>query len=205
MLTSADQTDLLTDRIRLTRTAGRAPSLIAGLRASRTLRPLDRGPGDRANDALFEATLDQVSAAAAFAIEIVETGDPIGLTGFSAVEPAERRVTFAPIWTVARIDEAMLVSHVAHLLTRYAFDVLAVERAETHLDWRLRRTLDLYTMLGFRCEGRLRAYFAGDGGASADAAVLSVVRREWPSLQRRQRAVLAREEWGCRLPSDRLP
>lgn len=176
---------------------------MAYLSASDALRPLGRG--DRPNLALFAATVDQVSATAAFAIEAVETGDLLGLAGFSAIEPAERRATFAPIWTIERMDEAMLASHVAHLLTRHAFDVLAVERVEAHTDWRLRHTLDLFTALGFRCEGRLRGYFAGDDGASADAAVLSVVRREWPSLQRRQRTVLAEEEWRYRLPSDRLP
>lgn len=178
---------------------------MAYLRASDALRSLNRGHSDRPNLALFAATLDQVHAAAAFAIEAKETGDLLGLTGFSAIEPAERRATFAPIWTIERMGEDVLASHVAHLLTRHAFEVLAVERAETHVDWRLRHTLELYSALGFRCEGRLRGYFTGDAGAPADAAVLSIIRREWPSLQRRQRAVLAGEEWRYRLPSDRLP
>ncbi len=199
------QASYSTDRVTLRRMTGPEPSCIGVLRDAGLLRPLSRGGSDRPNAALFAATLERLSATAAFALEAAGTGDLLGLTGFTAIEPEEKRATLAPIWTIARWDDALLASHVLHLMTRYAFEVLAVERTEAHLDWRLRTTLELYTSLGFRCEGRLRAYFAGDSGASADAAVLSVVRAEWPSVAERQRRVLTGQGWRYRLPSDRLP
>ncbi|MFB9262811.1 GNAT family N-acetyltransferase [Bradyrhizobium erythrophlei] len=199
------QASLATDRVLLRRMTGPEPSHIAALSEAGLLRPLDRGGSDRPNAARFAATLERLRATVTFALEAAGTGDLLGLTGFSAIEADEKRVTLAPIWTIAGWDDLALASHVLHLMTRYAFEVLAVERCEAHLDWRLRNMLDLYTSLGFRCEGRLRAYFAADTCASADAAVLSVVRAEWQQVAQRQRKVLAGEDWRHRLPSDRLP
>ncbi|QOZ31401.1 GNAT family N-acetyltransferase [Bradyrhizobium sp. CCBAU 53421] len=196
---------LATDRILLTRIRGSAISRVKPLGDSGTLRPLDRCGSGQAVAARVAATLSCANDTAAFAIEDAGSGEIIGLTAVAALEPDEKRATLAPIWSSGRLDEALLMSHVAHLMTRYAFEVLAVERAEVHLDWRLRRTLELYTGLGFRCEGRLRAYFACDQGPSADAAVLSVIRSGWPAAAERQRRLLASEAWRCRLPSDRPP
>uniref|UniRef100_A0A973WIF2 N-acetyltransferase n=1 Tax=Bradyrhizobium quebecense TaxID=2748629 RepID=A0A973WIF2_9BRAD len=196
---------LATDRILLTRIHGSEISRVKPLGDAGTLRQLDRGGSGQAAAARMAATLSCTNVTAALAIEDVGSGDIIGLTAFAALEPEEKRATLAPIWSSGRSDEVLLISHVAHLMTRYAFEVLAVERAEVHLDWRLRRTLELYTGLGFHCEGRLRAYFACDEGPSADAAVLSVVRSGWAAIADRQRRLLANEAWRCRLPSDRPP
>ncbi|MCC8964448.1 GNAT family N-acetyltransferase [Bradyrhizobium sp. Pear76] len=196
---------LATDRILLTRIHGSEIARVKPLGDAGMLRQLDRGGSGRTAAARMAATLGCANVTAAFAIEDAGSGDIIGLTAFAALEPDEKRATLAPIWSSGRLDEVLLMSHVAHLMTRYAFEVLAVERAEVHLDWRLRRTLELYTGLGFRCEGRLRAYFACDGGPSADAAVLSVVRSGWPAIADRQRRLLADEPWRDRLPSDRPP
>ncbi|MCP1836222.1 RimJ/RimL family protein N-acetyltransferase [Bradyrhizobium sp. USDA 4532] len=205
MYPSSNHAGFATDRILLTRITGPESSRAQQLREAAMLRRLDRGTSDRPNAARPAAARDQVDTAAAFAIEAAGSGDLLGVSGFGTIDRHEKRATFAPIWSIGRLDEAVLVSHVAHLMTRYAFEVLMVERAEVHLDWRLRHVLDLYADLGFRREGRLRAYFAADEEPSADAAVLSVVRSEWPSVVRRQRGVLAGETWRYRLPSDRPP
>jgi RimJ/RimL family protein N-acetyltransferase len=196
---------LATDRILLTRIHGSEIARVKPLGDAGMLRQLDRGGSGQAAAARVAAALSCANATAAFAIEDAGSGDIVGLTAFAAIEPEEKRATLAPIWSSGRLDEVLLISHVAHLMTRYAFEVLAVERAEMHLDWRRRRTLELYTGLGFRCEGRLRAYFACDGGPSADAAVLSAVRSGWPAIADRQRRLLANEAWCYRLPSDRPP
>lgn len=196
---------LATDRILLTSIHGSEISRVKPLGDAGMLRQLDRGGSSQAAAARMAATLSCANVTAAFAIEDAGSGDIIGLTAFAAIEPEEKRATLAPIWSSGRLDEVLLISHVAHLMTRYAFEVLAVERAEVHLDWRLRRTLELYTGLGFHWEGRLRAYFACDEGPSADAAVLSVVRSGWPAIANRQRRLLGNEAWRCRLPSDRPP
>ncbi|MHC2256104.1 RimJ/RimL family protein N-acetyltransferase [Bradyrhizobium embrapense] len=196
---------LATDRILLTRIDCSGISRVKPLGDAGMLRQLDRGGSSQAVAARLAATLSCANVMAAFAIEDAGSGDIIGLTAVAAHEPQEKRATLAPIWSSGRLDEVVLISHVAHLMTRYAFEVLAVERAEVHLDWRLRRTLELYAGLGFRCEGRLRAYFACDEGPSADAAVLSVVRSGWPVIADRQRRLLVNEAWCCRLPSDRPP
>lgn len=196
---------LATDRILLTRIHGSEISRVKPLGDAGMLRQLDRGGSGRAAAARMAATLSCANVTAAFAIEDAGSGDIIGLTAFAALEPEEKRATLAPIWSSGRMDDVLLMSHIAHLMTRYAFEVLAVERAEVHLDWRLRRTLELYTGLGFHCEGRLRAYFACDEGPSADAAVLSVVRSGWPAITDRQRRLLVNEAWRYRLPSDRPP
>ncbi|MBR1159548.1 GNAT family N-acetyltransferase [Bradyrhizobium elkanii] len=205
MYPSSNHASLATDRILLTRITGAESSRAQQLREAAMLRRLDRSTSGRPNTACLAAARDQVDTAAAFAIEAAGSGDLLGVSGFGAIDRHEKRATFAPIWTIGRLDEAVLVSHVAHLMTRYAFEVLEVERAELHLDWRLRHMLDLYVDLGFRCEGRLRAYFAADEDPSVDAAVLSMVRSEWPSVVHRQRAVLTGETWRYRLPSDRPP
>lgn len=196
---------LATDRILLRRIRGSEISRIRPLGDAGMLRQLDRGGSGQAVAARAAAALSCANVTAAFAIEDAGSGDVIGLTAFAALEPDEKRATLAPIWSSGRFGEVLLMSHVAHLMTRYAFEVLAVERAEVHLDWRLRRTLELYADLGFHCEGRLRAYFACDEGPSADAAVLSVVRSGWPAIADRQRRLLANEAWRGRLPSDRPP
>lgn len=196
---------LATDRILLIRIHGSEISRVKPLGDASMLRQLDRGGSGQAAAARAAAALSCANVTAAFAIEDAESGDIVGLTAFAALEPEEKRATLAPIWSSGRLDEVLLMSHAAHLMTRYAFEVLAVERAEVHLDWRLRRTLELYSGLGFHCEGRLRAYFAYDEGPSADAAVLSVVRSEWPAIANRQRRLLANEAWRGRLPSDRPP
>lgn len=205
MQTSNRETNFATDRILLAKITGAEPARAKLLGETDRLRQLDRGGSGRAVAARLAATLSRAATTAAFALEDVRSGELLGLTAFATVEPEEKRATLAPIWCIGQLDEALLVSHVAHLMTRYAFEVLAVERAEVHLDWRLRRSLDLYTSLGFRCEGRLRAWFAADEGASADAAVLSVISSEWPAIADRQRRVLASEDWRSRLPSDRPP
>ncbi|WP_375785416.1 GNAT family N-acetyltransferase [Bradyrhizobium sp. Pha-3] len=189
----------------MTRITGPESSRVKLLGEAGMLRQLDRGSSDRANAARLTAALNRANVTAAFALEAAQSGDLVGLTAFSTIDLEEKRATLAPIWSIGRLDETVLMSHVAHLMTRYAFEVLAVERAEVHLDWRLRHAHDLYVSLGFRCEGRLRAYFAADAGPSADAAVLSAVRCEWPAIADRQRRVIAKEEWRGRLPSDRLP
>ncbi|MCA6124290.1 GNAT family N-acetyltransferase [Bradyrhizobium sp. WSM 1704] len=195
-------TSFATDRVLLAAITG--PEACAQLPGDvAMLRQLDRSGSRQAHASRLAAALSRAATTNIFAIQDVTSGAVLGFTGFSTIIPEEKRATLAPIWSTGRMDEAMLVSHVAHLMTRFAFEVLAVERAELHLEWRLRRNLDLYTGLGFRCEGRLRAYFATDDGRSADAASLSVVRSEWPAIADRQRQVLAGEAWRGRLPSDR--
>ena len=196
---------LATDRILLTRIHGSEISRVKPLGDAGMLRQLDRGGSGRAAAARMAATLSCANVTAAFAIEDAGSGDIIGLTAFAALEPEEKRATLAPIWSSGRMDDVLLMSHIAHLMTRYAFEVLAVERAEVHLDLRLRRTLELYTGLGFHCEGRLRAYFACDEGPSADAAVLSVVRSGWPAITDRQRRLQPNEARRYRRPSVRPP
>ncbi|MEN3347114.1 MAG: hypothetical protein V7632_749 [Bradyrhizobium sp.] len=201
MQTANSQPRFATDRILLTRISAPEPSRTKLLGDAGDLRQLDRTGSVRAMASRLAATLNRASTTAAFALEDAGSGELLGLTAFATIDTEEKRATLAPIWCIARFDEALLVSHVAHLMTRYAFGVLAVERTEVHLDWRLRRTLDLYTGLGFRCEGRLRAWLATDDGPAADAAVLSVISTEWPAVADRQRKILAGEAWRGRLPS----
>ncbi|WP_225162921.1 hypothetical protein [Bradyrhizobium sp. BRP56] len=133
MYPSSNHASFATDRILLTRITGPESSRAQQLREAAMLRRLDRGTSDRPHTARPAAARDQVDTAAAFAIEAAGSGDLLGVSGFGAIDRHEKRATFAPIWSIGRLEEAVLVSHVAHLMTRYAFEVFMVERAEVHL------------------------------------------------------------------------
>lgn len=78
------------------------------------------------------------------------------------------------------------------LLLRHAFGVLRVRRVTLKTDARNARSRAAIERLGARLDGLLRAHLPASDGGPRDSAVYSILEAEWPAVEARLTARLAR-------------
>ncbi len=143
--------------------------------------PLPGTAGDLA--CLFEARIAD-PAGFAFAVTDQRTGALLGTTGLNAFDAGQQRVEVGGTFFGRQFWGSHVNPASKHALLAFAFEVLLVERVAFRCDARNERSATAIERLGATFEGVLRSHRTAPDGSRADCAVFSILRTEWPDVQR---------------------
>ncbi|GAC1370089.1 MAG: GNAT family protein [Pseudarthrobacter sp.] len=143
--------------------------------------PLPATAGDLA--ALFETRISD-PASLAFAVTDQRTGAILGTTALNAFDAEQQRVEVGGTFFGRQFWGSHVNPASKHALLTFAFEALHVQRVAFRCDARNVRSAAAIERLGARFEGVLRSHRTAPDGTRADSAVFSILRPEWPSVQR---------------------
>jgi RimJ/RimL family protein N-acetyltransferase len=133
--------------------------------------------------ALFEARISD-PASLAFAVADERTGAILGTTALNAFDAGQQRVEVGGTFFGRQFWGSHVNPASKHALLTFAFGVLHVQRVAFRCDARNVRSAAAIERLGATFEGVLRSHRTAPDGTRADSAVFSILRPEWPSVQR---------------------
>lgn len=97
-------------------------------------------------------------------------------------------------WLAASAQRTAVNTASCLLLMRHAFEVWRVHRLVLKTDRRNERSRAAIERLGGRFEGILRQHLPAADGVVRDTAMFSIIQSEWPAVEARVEAMLARSE-----------
>ena len=125
-----------------------------------------------------------------FAVEM--GGELVGTTRFYDLVPAVPRVAIGYTWYRASLQRSRLNTTVKRLLLRQAFEEWGVATVQFHTDRFNRRSQRAIEGIGARYEGTLRSHQLRRDGSLRDTICFSILRTEWPDVDRHLTERLAR-------------
>jgi RimJ/RimL family protein N-acetyltransferase len=144
-------------------------------------------------------------AAASEAVPFVQVrtadGCVVGATCFLSLRCRELddspwAVEIGSTWLSASAQRTGINTEAKLLMLAFAFERWGVSRVDFKTDARNRRSREALIGLGARFEGVLRCWqpsvASGEEGALRDSAMYSIIRREWPAVERNLRERIAR-------------
>lgn len=120
------------------------------------------------------------------------TGRPIGMTRFTAIERAHRRLEIGYTWLAAPWRGGGTNSESKLLLLTQAFDGWGANRVEFKTDALNARSRAALRAIGATEEGTLRRHIVTDAGRVRDSVYFSIVWDEWPEVRARLALRLSR-------------
>jgi RimJ/RimL family protein N-acetyltransferase len=127
-----------------------------------------------------------------WAVRDATSGEVIGSTRYHDIVPAIDRVEIGYTWYGARWQRSHVNTACKRLLLGHAFDALgcAVVGLRTdNFNFRSQRAIEA---LGAKRDGVLRHHQARRDGSARDSVMYSILRAEWPDVQRHLELRLAR-------------
>lgn len=124
----------------------------------------------------------------------VETGgdSACGVTCYLNADPQHRRVEIGGTWITPAFQRTRVNTEAKLLLMRHAFEELEAIRVEWKTDSRNVRSRKAIARLGATEEGTLRNHMLRPDGSVRHSTYFSVIREEWPRIERRLEDLLAR-------------
>lgn len=196
---------------RLVRLEPLAPAHLDGLLAAANADPGEAFPFTWVprTRAELERWIDEARALAAagravpFATVAMGDGRVLGATRFGNLErwdwlrpPPDPRpldaVEIGWTWLGRPAQRTGANTEAKLLMLRHAFGVLRVRRVTLKTDARNARSRAAIERLGARLDGVLRAHLPASDGGPRDSAVYSILETEWPAVEARLTALLAR-------------
>lgn len=120
------------------------------------------------------------------------SGEVAGCTRFGSIVVPHRRVEIGWTWVGAAHRRTAVNTEAKRLMFRHAFEVWGVNRVELKTSALNRPSRNAMTRLGLVEEGTLRQHVLQDDGSTRDNVYFSIVREEWPAMDARLAAMLAR-------------
>ena len=152
---------------------------------------------DLPRDGSYEAFRDWIGetmsrpASLTFAMILLETGEPAGVSGYLDVRPDHRGIEIGRTW-IGKAHQGSRVNPESKLLLfRHAFETLGAMRVQLKTDLRNLHSQRAIDKLGAVREGVLRRYQIRSNGEVRDTVIYSVLAEEWPALKARLEARLA--------------
>jgi len=152
---------------------------------------------DLPRDGSYEAFRDWIGetmsrpASLTFAMILLETGEPAGVSGYLDVRPDHRGIEIGRTW-IGKAHQGSRVNPESKLLLfRHAFETLGAVRVQLKTDLRNLHSQRAIDKLGAVREGVLRRYQIRSNGEVRDTVIYSVLAEEWPALKARLEARLA--------------
>lgn len=147
-----------------------------------------------AMDAYVRAALDEHARGTALPFAIVARSDArvIGSTRFGAYAPEHRRVEIGWTWVAPPWQRTAVNTEAKLLLLRHAFGALGCMRVELKTDALNERSRHAILRLGAQEEGTLRKHMRTASGRLRDTVYFSITDDEWPAVEARLVATLAR-------------
>jgi len=128
----------------------------------------------------------------AFAIVDVRSGEIAGSTRYLDVQPAHRKLEIGWTFLARRFWRTHVNTACKLLLLRYAFERWGARRVQLKAEAINQRSHRAILGIGATFEGTLRAYRVRPDGESRDTSFYSIIRPEWPAVERRLTAALER-------------
>jgi len=134
----------------------------------------------------FGAWLDEIARRPSwcpFTTILQATGQPVGLTCYLDIRPADRGLEIGSTW-IARAHQGTLVNPEAkYLLLRHAFETLGAIRVQLKTDRRNVHSQRAIAKLGALREGVLRKHVIMADGYCRDSVMFSITDDEWPAVK----------------------
>lgn len=150
-------------------------------------------PGDEG--AYVDAALAAHARGEALPFAVLDAGgDLVGTTRYYAIDRGVPTLSIGYTWYAARVQRTALNTEAKRLLLAHAFGPLGCQSVSfetSHLNVRSRAAIE---RLGATRDGILRAHMRHRDGSLRDTWRYSIVREEWPAIERR---LLARLEEGA--------
>ena len=144
--------------------------------------------------AYVDEALRQQAAGSALPFALVEpaTGRAMGSTRFGNYDAPSARVEIGWTWVARPWQRTRVNTEAKLLLMRHAFATLGLERVELKTDAINLRSRAAIARIGATEEGILRRHQRTWDGRMRDTVYFSVLRDEWPGVEARLEAMLAR-------------
>ena len=144
--------------------------------------------------AYIQTALDAQAAGTALPFVIVERrgGTVAGSTRYGNVALEHGRLEIGWTWIGAPWQRTAVNTEAKRLLLRHAFETLGVRRVEFKTDARNARSRRAIAALGAQEEGTLRQHTVTASGFLRDTVYFSILADEWPAVDARLAARLAR-------------
>ena len=120
------------------------------------------------------------------------SGQVVGSTSYSAIEPTHKRLEIGSTWINASHQRRAVNTEAKLLQLTHCFEVLGCNRVEFKTDARNARSRAALARIGAVEEGTLRAHMVMPDGALRNSVYFSVIASEWPAVKLRLEQRLAR-------------
>ena len=118
-----------------------------------------------------------------FAVIDRDSGRPVGMTSFMAIDRKHFRVEIGSTWLARGAQRTAINTEAKLLLLTHAFETLgciAVELRTHALNHQSRRAIE---RLGAKLDGVLRNHQRARNGTLRDSCVYSIIASEWPTIR----------------------
>lgn len=120
------------------------------------------------------------------------SGAVAGCTRFGSIVPEHKRVEVGWTWVGREFQRTAVNTEAKRLMFRHAFEVWGMNRVELKTSARNEPSRRAMQRLGLVEEGTLRQHVVQQDGTVRDNVYFSIVRQEWPAMDARLAALLAR-------------
>ncbi len=120
------------------------------------------------------------------------SGAVAGCTRFGNIVPEHLRVEIGWTWVGEAFRRTAVNTEAKRLMFRHAFETWGVQRVELKTSGLNLPSQNAMRRLGLVEEGTLRRHVIQDDGTPRDNVYFSVIREEWPAMDARLAAMLAR-------------
>lgn len=120
-----------------------------------------------------------------FATTLAQTGEVVGSTRFGAMDLFHKRVEIGWTWITPAWQRTAVNTEAKLLMLQYAFDELYCNRVEWKTDALNEPSRNAILRLGATYEGLHRAHMIREDGSLRDTVYYSVLRDEWPEMEKR--------------------
>ena len=107
----------------------------------------------------------------------------VGSTRFYDIQLDYSTTQLGYTWYSEKTWGTGLNEHCKFLLLRYAFETIGFERVEFRADNRNKRSIAAMQKIGCTVEGILRNHLPTSDGTRRDSIVLSMLKKEWPTIK----------------------
>lgn len=115
----------------------------------------------------------------------------VGSTSYLNVSPEHDRLEIGYTWITPAWQRTVVNTEAKLLMLRHAFTTLGCERVELKTDAMNERSRRAIARIGATEEGTLRHHMRRQDGSYRDSVYFSILRDEWPEVERRLTARLA--------------
>ena len=107
----------------------------------------------------------------------------VGSTRFYDIQLENNSTQFGYTWYSEKTWGTGLNEHCKLLLLSFAFETIGFERVEFRADNRNKRSIAAMQKIGCTVEGILRNHLPTSDGTRRDSIVLSMLKKEWPTIK----------------------
>lgn len=128
---------------------------------------------------------DAQPGAVPFAVIDRASGAVAGSTRYFDIHPADRGLEIGYTWYGEQFQRTAINTECKFLLLHHAFEGLGARRVQLMTDARNFRSQTAIARIGGVREGVLRSHMVMPDGHLRDTVVFSIIRSEWPEVERR--------------------